>query len=641
MRPRAGSCRLLPLFLLCTGFQHTQPGVQQVPRVLYPSAGPLPPNWYAGDTHEHVQYCDRSIHPLSQIRSRMVLEDLSVASVLIWDLVNLPFHHFVCRVTGTEDPLSWGDRVLQYGVETSGLDCGKWGHLIGLGIGPAEARIAQGSIPEGACAPMSGLGLGCPGGDGTGCLNAPIARHFASATGAVSGYAHTVWTLGLQHPGGYDWTMELLASGFTTDTVCLDTAQRLAVPELEIFLENMPLHRAFFPMLGAMDAVLGDVQFVETTVMGPDFPIPLPVELPAHWPGLYYKLLSAGVRLGLAAGSDRACLPASEYPRTYVLAGDELDYGEWIQGLAAGRTTLALGKGLFLRLRVAGQEVGSEVALTSPELSTTAEILLQSDSSLDDCVQLIVDGEIRGSHPVSLEAPGKLQLDFSGVVFTESSWVAARLCSQRAHTAAVYVIVDGSPISDCPSAEYWMLWCDIVRKTVQENPGLELFECQEAEALDHVLQARRAFKTLRDIGGFDASWEVTRYGLSSPACRGPIAIGITGPVQGGAPFTLTCVNAPPQTDGFALVSRLADPAGTCTDGARSFVDRQAGALLGAHPVTSTPSGYAEVEIPAVPPGEGLLHAQFVWNNPPDCARASCDAGPPLTSTSDALQIVVH
>jgi hypothetical protein len=78
-------------------------------------------------------------------------------------------------------------------------------------------------------------GLGLPG-DGSGTISAPVAEHFFTSLGAVCGYTHTIWSVGLHHPDGTDWGRELVASGFTTDAAYLDVEQPLAVPHVERLL---------------------------------------------------------------------------------------------------------------------------------------------------------------------------------------------------------------------------------------------------------------------------------------------------------------------------------------------------------------------------------------------------------------------
>jgi len=601
------------------------------------------PGWFSGDTHEHIQHCDSTVHPLSEIRERMDAEDLNVANVLIWNYTGVPYTEFICNVTGGLDPLSNQTRLLQYGVETSYLSCARWGHLIGLNIGPEQARIARGFVIDGACADMPGLGLG---GDGTGWLNALIAQRFLTAPAAVCGYAHTVWTIGTYHPLGYDWNASLLASGFTTDAAYLDPAQRLAVPDVPKLMGiGYPIGavRAFYPLLGAMDAALGNVQFVETVIMGEELPVN--VSPPGHWTELYYKLLSAGVRVTLAGGTDRACLnygTSAEYVRTYVHTGANLTYDAWTKGLAAGRTSIATGPGKFLRLTLGGVEAGGMVRLFTPHARSTASVELKVVGPINDSIDLVVDGEVRDSRTVALSGSGNVLVTFDDVFFPESSWVAVRLGTQTAHTGAIYVIVDDKPVVDPLAAEYWMLWCDIVTKTTLDHPELAFFRQQSGTALALIAQARRAFKSLRDVHGFDPTWGVTRYGVSTQACRGPISIGVTGPARSGESLLLTCTNAPPLAEGVLYLSRVQDLGGTCNGDFLSLVDTTPASLIGAFPAHATHSGYAEVQVPSVPDGDPFLFAQFVWTNPPGCPGVvTCFVSPQVHSASDALSFVVE
>jgi hypothetical protein len=593
----------------------------------------VPSGWFSGDTHEHIQLCDDTALTAQDILARMEVEDLDVASILIWQRsAVLPFTEFICNVTQPGPPVT-APRLVQFGVETSGLSCSLWGHLIGLGIGPAQARVAFGSLANGDCANMPGLGL--PG-DGSGLYNTPVAEHFFTAPGAVCGYAHTVWTIGLYHPDGHDWNTDLLASGFTNDARFLDPGQHLAVPNVDrLFGLSVPPNSArfFFPLLGAADAALGNVQFIETIVAGPT--IGFPTTPPAHWNALYYKLLSAGVRVGLAGGSDRACFPTEvgETPvRTHVKLDGPLTYRAWTDGLADGRASIADGNTLFVRLTIDGKEVGSDVSASPTTPLSDVRVLVRSTEPLTDTVELVVNGSVARSQPVTLGTAGERTFLFDDVVLGSSSWIAARLGSQRAHTAALYAIVGGHPIADPLWAEYWMLWCDLVTKTIVDHPERAWFGLQEGEVLAEVAKARRSFKTLRDQTFVPGSG-ITRHGLSVPACRGPLTIGAMEPAHVGATFRLTCTNAPPSARGVLVLSTR--PLGPGGPSLAPFAAPRT--MLGSHPVRSTRSGYAEVEAGPIPAGVPEVHAQFFWENPLDCRGSGGEA----RSTSDRLRLVVQ
>lgn len=600
-----------------------------------------PPGWYSGDTHEHVQACDQTLHPIEEIRARMDAEDLNVANVLIWERASLPYSRFVCRVNGQRDPASGDRRILVYGVETSGLDCARWGHLIGLGIGARQARIVRGTLAAGDCADMEGLGHG---GDGSGTLTHPVAEHFRGARKAVTGYAHTVWSSGLYHPAGADWNAELLGSGFTTDARYLDPAQKLAVPPIRKLMGLEPASpslRAFFPLLAAMDVVLGNVDFLETVIVSATLPIT--TTPPAHWRELWSKLTSAGARPVLAAGTDRECLQeitGPELARTYVLTEQALSHEAWLRGLAAGRTTLAAGPNVFVRLTVGGREVGSQLALETPDAQSDIHVEVKSRTALTDAVELVVGGVVVATQPVVLAGNGTALASFLAHEFPASAWVAARLASGRAQTSAVYVHIDGRPIADPLHAEYWMLWCDLVAKTTLDHPKMPFFGEQRDEALALIAKARRAFQTHRDIQGFDPSWNVTRYGRSTSGPRGPLGIGITGPARSDAEFRLTCVHAPSLAQGVLTLSRVQDLVGTCAGEVRLHVDPSPANVIATYPAQATRSGYAEVLAAPIPPGIAQVFAQWVWTLPAGTTLPGCAGSPSTRCASDALSLTV-
>lgn len=626
---------------LCLLALRAAPGAQEPPH-LDGQGTPEPPSgavrWYAGDTHEHFQPCLAPAQPLEEILARMEAEDLSVGNVLVWNPgPHSAFTDFACLVTGELDPLSTPTRALRFAVETSGLDCARWGHLSGLGIGAEEARFVTSSLAGGDCCDAPGLVPGCSG-DGTGHLAAPVAQHFLQRPGAVTGYAHAIWPLDDYFGNGFPWQAELVASGFTRDARCIDPDRLLAVPNLQRFLvEGSLVYRTFFPLLGAVDAVLGEVDFVETIALGPRFPLrfqPL-----AHWHGLAYRLASLGSRVAFAAGSDQDCafLTQDVLPRTYVWLDEPFSYEAWTRGLAAGRTSLGI-PGLRIDLVADGKRAG-ESLYVDRQAEVRIRVVVESAASGSDGIELLSGGQVVATQAVTLVA-GRNAFELAPLELLESTWLAARLSSQKAHTGPLHVYVDGRPIADCAAAEYWMLWCDIVAKTALQVPQLDLFGCQRSEAFARLARARRAFKTYRDIEGFDAALAAERYGRSTPGARGPISIGTMGRARSEEPLLLTCVNAPSQAQGVLHVSRAQRLPGACQGDFRLLVGTEPGELVASIPVQATRSGYAEVLVPALPDVDHLF-AQFVWQNPPGQPGRACGSAPALRSASDGLALEVE
>lgn len=339
-------------------------GVQAQTREIVPwPTVDAPAGWYSGSTHDHIQICGGGLIDVSVIQRILDVRSIDVSCLLIWNAPGpYPYNQFICNVTGA--PLAGtGNRVIQYGVETSQLDCSGWGHLIGLNIGAPEARIAVATDVADCHFDPVGLGLGCAGGDGTGSYSAPIARHFANAPRAVRGMAHQAWPLGIYSPQGFDWDTELLQTGTTTDALVLDPSRKLAFPN--VFSD--PTNRLVFAAFGAIDVALGNIEFLETVSLEPRYNF-VPGDPKAHWFGALYKILSAGLRVTPSAGVDTGCgrpIDDPNIPRTYVETGGPLTYDTWTAGLAAGRTTLSRDDALFLDFDLEGEPIGSLVHATS------------------------------------------------------------------------------------------------------------------------------------------------------------------------------------------------------------------------------------------------------------------------------------
>ena len=596
----------------------------------------LPQGWYSGDPHDHIQLCSGDLIDVEDIVARMVDKDLDVGHPLIWGgLPDTPFDYTnqVCRVTGDPEPAIAG-KIVQFGVETSGLQGATWGHLIGLNLTLDEVVIAVADPANGACYfSATGLGFACPGGDGTGLFSAPIADFFGKRPDVVRGVAHQAWATGIYSdaPLAYAWYPLLVQTGRTTDAVCLDPTRKLAFPILGA-LSTPQVLTPFAPM----DAVCGKVEYLETVDMESDYAAY--TGLDAAWYGTWYKLLSAGLRLSVAGGSDVDCANVTgrtSEPRTFVRVDGALDYDGWIGGLAAGQVSLAMGNDLFLDLQVQGQEIGSQVSLSAQATSVPVRAVLRSNVAVQDRIEIVRNGEVVASKRVRLPSGGgTARFELPALALDESSWIAARLCSNRAHTGASYVTLGDRPIANCLDAEYWMVWCDLFAQTIEQFP---VFACQKGEVLQHIGDSRTLFRSLRDIdAGFDPDWQAQRIGRSTPACAGPIPIGLdTPPVEGQDTLRLNCFHAPARANGVLFVSDRAPLGGsTSFQGVPVFFDPEAKLLLGI-PVRSEPNGGCSATIPGL---EGLpagtkLYAQFLWSPSAACATGE-------VSASDALELTV-
>jgi hypothetical protein len=358
------------------------------------------------------------------------------------------------------------------------------------------------------------------------------------------------------------------------------------------------------PYLAPIDAALGAIDFVETTRVEPD-----PALVGVTWRGLYYKLLNAGLRVSLAAGSDNSCFTQQiGDSRTYALIDSEpLTYGRWCDAIAAGRTTVSAGRGRFLDLSVDGVGIGGQVALSRPgTVSVTATLTLAPGVSESGVLHVILNGRDVATLPYSVTDGGTTTLR-TPVVMADSGWLAAR-CEPGAHTGATFVFVADRPIVRPADVNYWLSYCDALAGE------LSIFNVPEVEGelLARIHSARQVYATLANFTKPMPSGAAA-YGCSSPSCDGPITIGLNAPADQA--FELTCLNAPPNAHGLLVLGVQADLSSSQILGCTPLVASSAPFIT--IPVTASPAGFASVPSP-LPPGKPF-RAQFVWLNQPGCS----------------------
>ncbi|MCZ6596268.1 MAG: CehA/McbA family metallohydrolase [Planctomycetota bacterium] len=595
-----------------------------------------PGSWYSGDTHEHVQLCFGPDVAPSLVLAHMIADDLDVSSPLIWGAGFItPDQYDVYTaqyVDGDEHPITQPlpDLVMQFGVETSGFSVAHLGHLIGLNIGQQEADIFQ-------------LGLGCapiyptPGwkNDGSGDYNRPIIDLFKQAPQAVIGYAHTTWPIDTHLDvalGGWDWEDPTLPAYVGFDAKC-SFGKDMAFPIPKTCANTQPV-------MGPIDVVTRGVDFLEAFDLENWYCQP---ELEARWYGMYYKLLSAGLRPSISAGSDADCAGNLCKPRTWVLLkqGEALSYDTWTLNLKRGRVSLSTGGHQFLDLRVAGGPLGSEVDLVTPATGAASVLVevnyhvnLTGGSSVSDTIEIVQNGEVVASRAFGPLSVGTVTF-LTQVDVKRSGWIAARTKSLGTHTAAAFQILDGKPVAGCAEAEYFTLYCDYLTTHLDAaaGPELEFFVgCSEQEMRDHLEEGRRIFAALRD---YDAPLPVgvERYGTSSPSeCGEPMGMGVTGSPVAGAPFGLDCFNAPSNGSGFLLVGFGPLVPGVAIDGASIHV----APALPAIAVAADDGGYSAFHLDAMANMPGLdVYVQYAWANPSGCTSTGS------WSSSDALKLTIQ
>jgi len=172
----------------------------------------------------------------------------------------------------------------------------------------------------------------------------------------------------------------------------------------------------------------------------------LAVEKPGAFPvdggafRLWKSLLNAGYRVPLAAGSDYTCLNHAFGPRTPhtdVLLEGAVSYAGFLESLRLGRSTVSLGRGRSLDLRVGSARMGDVVALRAGQV---LEVAVETRFDGSEQVEVLVNGRVEGS----FRAASGHQVGRVSLRPTSSAWIAAR--SRSVSTSAIYALVDDREI---------------------------------------------------------------------------------------------------------------------------------------------------------------------------------------------------
>ncbi|MDA8430935.1 MAG: DUF4082 domain-containing protein [Geobacteraceae bacterium] len=210
------------------------------------------------------------------------------------------------------------------------------------------------------------------------------------------------------------------------------------------------------PIEYPVEVALGAADFIEEDVNGSDSAI-----------NAYYRLLNSGFRPGFAAGTDYPCNNGTELGSllTYVqVAGGDMTYRNWIEGIAAGRTVVSRnGHNEFLDLKVnTSAAPGDEIRLAAAG-SVPVTIIWTANVPLSGTIELVQNGVVVASRTASAAAGTPAVLNAT-VAFTQSGWLAARRMDangHQSHTGAVFVLVNNAPIRVSVSdAEFYVQWMD-------------------------------------------------------------------------------------------------------------------------------------------------------------------------------------
>ena len=163
----------------------------------------------------------------------------------------------------------------------------------------------------------------------------------------------------------------------------------------------------------------------------------------------WYDFLNLGYRLTPSAGSD---FPYTDLPgvvRDYVQVSGPNDPDAWYASFRAGHVYVTNGP--FLEFTVNGHAMGEEVHVAhGTRLDIVAQAQMNPDVDKLDRMELVVLGDVVATESAHGHDHVKLNTHLTA---DHSMWIAVRAFGDRheewnttaAHSAAVYVIVDGQP----------------------------------------------------------------------------------------------------------------------------------------------------------------------------------------------------
>ena len=208
------------------------------------------------------------------------------------------------------------------------------------------------------------------------------------------------------------------------------------------------------PVEYPVEVALGACDFISEDVGGSDYFL--------H---AYYRLLNCGFRPGFAAGSDNPCGSTIGPMLTYSqCAGNQLTYGNWLQGIKNGRTVISRnGRNEFVDLKVnTSNGPGDEIQLTGGG-DVQVSVAWTATQTLTGTLELVRDGVVIASKQGTAAVGAPVTLT-SSVTFAKSGWLCARRMGSSGHTvhtAAVFVTVDQKPVRVSSSdAQFYVQWTD-------------------------------------------------------------------------------------------------------------------------------------------------------------------------------------
>jgi hypothetical protein len=473
---------------------------------------PMEYGFYSGDHHIHAAGCAHYTNPTEGVLAKDMFlhvkgEGLNVGCNLTWG----PCYEYQRQFfEPTMNKLSEPFCVLKYDVEVSGFGSQAMGHVCLLNLKDQTYPGSDGTKTKGW--PM---------------WTTPVMR-WVKEQGGVTGYAHSANGLGVN---GEQAAMRLLAE--------LDADRNGSIDRVEAAKGRLPLPEPFDDIDADKDGTISRAELVQshrrsmnrlmnfcipqmdgigaqeicvTTAMGVcDFISAMDTARVPEW-NCWYHIMNCGFPLKASGETDFPCISGGRVGqgRVYVQLGkvDKVDFGQWCEGLAKGRSYISDGYAHALDFRVDGEPMGAEVKLEKPgTVKVTAKVAFASQMPLGTAVgagmpqgnkrtvELIVNGQVADS--IVIPADDQVHdLQFQ-VPIQRSSWVALRHFPQL-HTNPVNVIVDNKPIR---ASKRDAQWCVGVIEQLWRIRGKDLPPDEKEQARKTFDKALEIYKKIAQEAG--------------------------------------------------------------------------------------------------------------------------------------------
>jgi len=486
--------------------------------------------YYSGDHHIHGAGCAHYDSPTLGVRPEDMFvqvkgEGLNVGCVLTWGpCFEFQREYFSPIVDEISEPLT----LLKYDLEISGFGSAALGHVCLLNLKNQTYPGSDGTKEK-----------GWP------TWTTPVMR-WAKEQGGYAGYAHSASGLHIDPESAaqrlfqrYDKDHNrVLVRGeaeecllpYPFDRIDADRDRAVSESELQEALDRSAdeLPNLAIPEMNGVGAMEICVSVAEGVC---DFISAMDTARIPEW-NMWYHILNCGFPLKVSGETDFPCMSGNRVGqgRVYVELGpqSELDFAEWCEGLAAGRSYVSDGFAHALEFQVDGIRPGwgdvhlsdSGVVTVEAKVAFAPEMPLSvaqgsvtppagprfvgdtvtfhgpPNSGVEEGGQRKVEIVVNGAPVASevVEADGEVHSLRFEIEARASSWIALRQFPQL-HTNPVNVIVEGKPIRASSESA---LWCAETIEQLWRTRGEKISEEERPVARKAFDRAIAVYRRIAD-----------------------------------------------------------------------------------------------------------------------------------------------